>query len=161
MTQEEITQFTQKNIAQGFKASQAFLKGAETFLQLQMNYIRENVEEQAQFAQQFTADTFAQDLSALHQSRTQRITHTGKEIYSLATNMQSELQQIAEEQQQSLQQEMNAKANAMNFGDSTLAQKTVEQFWANTALAFNAFNQFMQGSTQTANQAANNAKAKE
>lgn len=160
MTQEEITQFTQKNIAQGFKASQAFLKSAEILLQLQMNYIRENVEEQAQFAQQFKADTFIQDLSTLHQSRTQRIAQTGKEIYSLATHVQSELQQIAEEQQYSFQKEMSEKADAMNFGDATFVQKTVEQFWANTALAFNAFNQFMPGSTQTAKKAASNATDK-
>lgn len=162
-TQEDITKLTQKNVASGVKASQALLKGAEQLFQLQLNYIRANVEEQAKFAQQFNATTLAQDLSALQQSRLQRIAETGKEVLALSTNVQTDLREIVDERQEEMQQDAKKASDAFSssaFYDPANVQKTFEQFWKNAATAFDTLSHLMQNTTQASQKPAASTKAK-
>lgn len=156
MNQETLTQLTQKNIARGFKASQTFFKGAEQLFQLQLNYIRQNLDEQAKFAQQFDINTLAQDTVALQQTRTQRINEVAKDAFHIATNMQTQMREIADEQQTDLQQEMKSGVESFSptaFYDPALLQKTFEQFWTNTTTAFDNLSRFTQTAAEEAKKA--------
>jgi phasin family protein len=165
--QEELTKLTQKNIARGFKTSQAMLKGAEQLLQLQINYIRQSFDEQAKFAQQFDAGTLAQDISALQQTRTQRMVQVGKEAFHIASDVQADIRQITDEQQREAQKEVNAVVDNFSpaaYFDPALLQKTFEQFWANTTTAFDTLKRFTQTTTEEAKKTASastTAKTKE
>lgn len=148
---EEIVQLTQKNAAHGFKATQAVLNGAEQLLQLQLNYIRHTLNEQAKFAQQLNINTWAQDVAVLQQTRTQQIVQTGKEAMHIMSDIQADLQHIANEQQKDAQKD--SKATLENFSlapyfDPTLLYKTFEQFWSNTSSVFDSLHRFTQTATE-------------